>query len=353
MANQYFTCELEAWRSGTTLYGRMHYYRTDGQTYTYTDTSFPTPTMDLAGSTYSDTDFANRVHAGINIGNVYSTTFSRSVAGSGNRTVTWTAGSGGRSDFAGTWSETVYFPPSYVAPTTPTISATVTSPTSITITYGTTSFGNPATGTVTLYGGTTASPTTSIDTTNTTGDKTYTFTGLSPETTYYFRAKANNGQLDSDYSTEISVTTPLDKGLYGSVNGEAKKVEKLYGPAEKLDSLSSIKVGSGNGYISVFYQNTFLNAFLSEYPSFLWKDHGELQSVTIVRGASTRYNMEITTTIGTLSVPGLRTTDLSNWGITPAASSYEYVELTPSYILAAKEITKLYGSVNGQTKRIF
>lgn len=115
MANPNFTCTLEAWRSGTTLYGRMHYYRSGS--YLYKDTNFPTPTMDLGGTVYYDTDFANRVHSGIYVGDVYSTTFSRTVAGSGNRTVTWTAGSGIQSDFAGTWSETVYFPSTVTAPT--------------------------------------------------------------------------------------------------------------------------------------------------------------------------------------------------------------------------------------------
>lgn len=117
MANANFTCVLEAWRSGKTLYGRMHYYRSDGQTFTYQDSSFPNPTMNLGGTVYTDTDFGNRVRAGIQVGNVYSTTFSRTVAGTGDRTVTWTAGSGSRSDFAGSWSQTVNFPVEVTPPT--------------------------------------------------------------------------------------------------------------------------------------------------------------------------------------------------------------------------------------------
>lgn len=115
MANQYFTCVLDAWRDGKTLYGRMHYYRSG--TYTYTDSSFPTPTMNLGGTVYYDNDFANRVHSGIAVGDVYSTTFSRTVGGTGDRTVTWSAGSGSRSDFAGTWSKTVNFPVETSPPT--------------------------------------------------------------------------------------------------------------------------------------------------------------------------------------------------------------------------------------------
>ena len=251
-----------------------------------------------------------------------------------------------------TGSTTISYDPSYVAPTTPTISISSSDASSVTVVYGTTSFGNPPTGTVTLYGGASASPTTALDTTTTTGDRSFTHTGLTSGTTYYYRARANNGQLNSNYSTEIAITLN-EHNLYGSVNGETKKVEKLYGPAEKLDSLSSTKVGLGDGYISSFASSTFLNVFLSRYPSFLWKDYGELQRVTVVRGIGTRFNIEITTTTSTLTIPELRNTDLASWGITTSNYAYEYVNLTPSYTLAAKEIVKLYGSVNGQTKRIF
>lgn len=115
MANQYFTCVLDAWREGTTLFGRMHYYRTG--TYTYQDTSFPDPTMNLGGTVFTDTDFGNRVRSGIAVGDVYTTTFSRTVQGTGTRNVTFTAGAGLRSDFQGTWSKDVYdFPGVYTNP---------------------------------------------------------------------------------------------------------------------------------------------------------------------------------------------------------------------------------------------
>lgn len=107
MANQYFTCTLDAWVKDDTIHARMHYYRVDGQTYTYSDSSFPAPTMTIAGQTFSDTDFANRVHSGIAIGSVYTTEFTKKVATNGNYAVSFAAGSGVRSDFAGTWNTTV------------------------------------------------------------------------------------------------------------------------------------------------------------------------------------------------------------------------------------------------------
>lgn len=208
MANQYFSCAVDAWRDGRTLYGRMHYWRTDGLTYTYTDTSFPTPTLNLGGTVFYDDDFANRVHNGINIGDVYSTTFSRTVAGGGDRTVTWSAGSGLRSDFQGSWSATVWFPEPYSPPSTPSISVSATSSTSVVVTYGTSSFGNPSSGTVYLYGGTSSTPTTQIASKTSTGNSTYNHTGLTANTQYYYRARAYNGNQWSGYSGTASVTTP-------------------------------------------------------------------------------------------------------------------------------------------------
>lgn len=124
-----------------------------------------------------------------------------------------------------TGSTTIYYDSTYVAPTTPTISAVVNG-TSVTITYGTTSFGNPSTGTITLYGGTSANPTTSIASSNTTGNNTYTHTGLSPNTTYYYRTRATNGQLNSSYA---STTATTSSPFYGSINAKSKLIQKFYG----------------------------------------------------------------------------------------------------------------------------
>ena len=104
MANQYFTCELHASVSGSNVSAYMRYYRSGS--YSYKDQAFPAPTMNIDGTYYSDTGFKNRVYNGISIGDVSTTTYTKSCA-NGNRTVTFTAGSGYRSDFAGTWSKTV------------------------------------------------------------------------------------------------------------------------------------------------------------------------------------------------------------------------------------------------------
>ena len=82
---------------------------------------------------------------------------------------------------------------------TSTIASTTTN--SITVSYGTSSFNNPSTGTVYLYGGTATAPTTQLTSKTTTGTSNYTHSNLTNNTKYYYRARANNGQW-SDYSTE-------------------------------------------------------------------------------------------------------------------------------------------------------
>lgn len=244
MANPYFTCVLEIAVNGATISARMHYYRTGS--YFYQDSNFPNPTMTIAGQVFTDEAFGSQVRSGLNVGDVYTTEFSKTVTANGTYGVTFTARSGLRSDFEGTWSGTATITTIVVAPNTPTISTTNVDSYTNTITWGTTSFGNPTSGTVYLYGGTTSNPTTQLTTKTTTGNTTYTHSGLKPNTTYYYRARAFNGSAWSNYSTTVSVKTkvaalvpyPNDpaetntgryiKKLEAPYNGLARNVIKLY-----------------------------------------------------------------------------------------------------------------------------
>lgn len=144
MANQYFTCVLDAWRDGTTLYARMHYYRSGS--YFYQDTAFPNPTIDLGGGVvYEDDTLGNAVRSGVYVGDIYGKTVSRTVSGTGSRSVTYTAGSGYRADFQGTWTATVDgFPGVNTQPAAPTV--TIKSKTHNSATFGVSlsSYGNPS-----------------------------------------------------------------------------------------------------------------------------------------------------------------------------------------------------------------
>lgn len=276
---------------------------------------------------------------------INSTSFSVAASDT-SHTVSWSYSGNGEQTGSGTF--VVTFPAGYTAPDTPTISGSNTSATSNTITYGTTSFGNPSTGTVTLYGGTTANPTTVLDTYSATGDHTFTHTGLAPATTYYYRAKANNGQLDSSYSTEISVMTDNAYKLYGSNNGEAKKIIKLYGPLEAymitpdgtvVTAIDGIKLCAG------IKSNTQAESYYKQLVSFKFT-----YGTAIVRLAGYDSNNVEKISFGT-------TENIlkNNYGITFATGLSTGVNVTipASYGHVSKEIEKLYGSVGGVAKRIY
>lgn len=144
MANQYFTCVLDAWRDGTTLYARMHYYRSGS--YFYQDTAFGNPTIDLGGGVvYEDDTLGNAVRSGVYVGDIYGKTVSRTVSGTGSRSVTYTAGSGYRSDFAGTWTATVSgFPGVNTQPAAPSVSIKSKTYNSATFNVSLSSYGNPS-----------------------------------------------------------------------------------------------------------------------------------------------------------------------------------------------------------------
>ena len=136
-------------------------------------------------------------------------------------------------------------------PAKPTVSATVVSDTEVQLDYGTSSF-NDASGSVGLrYSTTPGGPYTLIDSATTTGTHTFNHTGLTPGTTYYYKANAANTVLIS-WSDEVSITpvAPVDVGLpkiYGSVNDLTEKVDKLYGSVNG-NTKKILKVyGSENG----------------------------------------------------------------------------------------------------------
>lgn len=101
----------------------------------------------------------------------------------------------------------ITFDATIVAPTTPTVSITSRTPTDLGITYGTSSFGNPSTGTVSLYGGTSANPTTQLTSKTSTGNSTYYWNGLTANTAYHVRARASNAQTSSNYSADTLAVT--------------------------------------------------------------------------------------------------------------------------------------------------
>lgn len=353
----------------------------------------------------------------------------------------------------------------YKVPNAPTISVTNTSATVNRITYGTSSFNTPSTGTVYLYGGTASSPTTQLTTKTTTGNSNYDHTSRTGNTKYYYRARANNTGGWSSYSSEVSVITrpaaptitttaisaqsatikmtvpsqgsaatmtlyySVDGGaatsagtiasggtksvtlsfspntqhtvstylsnstgnstsnsitftlgripFYGSVSGKTKSITKLYGSTGGLDVLPSTFDGTINGngitfsvsgktltlngqnngsgnsvyYISrrgtqplslpagTYHCSPFNNAnvHMTIYDGTTYKRLDESNDYTQTLSSAADYTVYVEVSKG-------NTTVFNNYTYTPAL--YDDTGHTV-------EITKLYGSVSGKTKRIF
>lgn len=139
-------------------------------------------------------------------------------------------------------SDTVQLPAFIIAPATPTLTIVNDNAHQNTITFGTTSFGNPSSGNIKLWRSTssTFSSETLLDTQTTTGPHTYVDTSRTADTTYYYRTRATNGSASSDYvsgnvTTRKAVYVPdeneetiLVQKLIVPYNGLSKYVLKLY-----------------------------------------------------------------------------------------------------------------------------
>ena len=196
---------------------------------------------------------------GYNINNNGYVQYTASVGGGASFTTNeYSAGTlngGGSTSLSGTWSvmgtysatasETVVMPQFIIPPANPVISATTDNAHQNTIVWSLTSYGYPASGNVKLWYSTSSdfSTETLLDTKTTTGQFTYTHTGLTADTTYYYRAKATNGSADSSYAT-ASVTTR--KAVYvPDDNDETILVQNLLVPFNGL-SRNVIKLYRGN-----------------------------------------------------------------------------------------------------------
>lgn len=139
-------------------------------------------------------------------------------------------------------SDTVRLPAFIIAPARPTLTVTNNNAHQNTIVYGTTSYGNPASGNIRLWVATDPAFTDEVqlDQQTTTGLNTYVHENLDSNTTYYYRTRATNGQATTDYVT-MSITTRratyvpdannetvLVQNLLVPFNGLTRNVIKLY-----------------------------------------------------------------------------------------------------------------------------
>lgn len=164
--------------------------------------------------------------------------------------VSWKSADGNSGSF------TVTFPSGATVPNTPTNSLVGYGAGSITISYGTASFGTAGSGTVSLYMATDSSFSDEVEVASktTTGQSTFTVTGLSHRNTYYFRSRATSTVGNSNYSTTVGPVTPNPAvKVYGSVAGKTAMVVTPYGSvAGKTKKIVKI-YGSVNGKTKLVY----------------------------------------------------------------------------------------------------
>lgn len=361
MANVNFTCVLDAWRDGQTLYGRMHYYRSGS--FTYQDSSFPNPTMNLGGTVYTDTAFGDRVRAGITVGDVYSTTFSRTVAGYGDRTVTWSAGSGQRSDFAGTWSQTVNFPQTVTPPTGLTVTPVEIYARGAKFNVSISSYGNPdsaagrwieagiagqnAWQSPSLRSAIAQNVTSAQITVDNNSSQTATLT-IQPNTQYYYGGYASNTQASTPLIAGqlITLADPVAINLISTSSHSAtfgyvsqadggaltKNIEYSLDNGTTWASAASITTGA-----IISGQFTIDNLTLNTQYNVLFRTRTTSGSTTTTAVSfTTNPNREGCRILGSVS-GGATTADLMYGSVSSQS----------------KKIQKMYGSVNNKARRIF
>ena len=130
-----------------------------------------------------------------------------SVSTSGG-TYNWSFNKGAGASLSG--SGTVTIPAQTSPPATPTCSAVAQSASLINVTWGTSNLGNP-TGSVTLYEGTTSTPTTVMYSKTTTGTSVFGRDQRTANTTYYYKATASNSAGSA--SSSVSSTTTYPAGI--------------------------------------------------------------------------------------------------------------------------------------------
>lgn len=145
--------------------------------------------------------------------------------------------------------------------------------------------------------------------------------------------------------------------IYGSVNGQTKKVKKLYGSVEREMASSvtgEVRQGYASDHFVSFDGSTFLNnTFASPYFKVL-------QAVYYTSSDTVDIHIYYSDGTSATRLTGLPYSALADYGITMDSyfatnGGIVYIDLTPTITTqnVSKEIVKLYGSVNGVTKLVY
>lgn len=232
-------------------------------------------------------------------------------------------------------------------PTMPTVSAVLNDDnTAATVTWGTTSFGIPSTGSVYLYGDTTASPTNLLANKTTTGSTDYTYSSLVGNTTYYFRSSATNGVLSSGYSADVSVTTKPSTPTItlGDVTQTTIDINwATSADGNAANKLVQYSLDSGTTWVTM---ETVTTGTASS---------GTYTIENLAEDTAYTIQTRVYTTIGTATGPTISTRTLAAYRYYGSVNgvSKKTVKWLGPVNNQSKYIIKIYGSKDGLSKRIF
>lgn len=142
--------------------------------------------------------------------------------------------------------------------------------------------------------------------------------------------------------------------LYGSVNGETKEINKLYGSVHKIIT-RYIVTGFDNRLPQYFNSTTFNNRYIAQYGDMEVLP-SSLRVITSGGYSTARLVFQDSTHIDMFHWPeGSYTTQGNEWGfltLSPVDGAAYSTPQTQQKDVATR-IRKLYGSVNGETKLIY
>lgn len=171
---------------------------------------------------------------------------------------------------------------------------------------------------------------------------TFTITDLMDNTTYtaQTRVVTTAGTTAGPSVTFTTASLPATTKLYGSVNGEAKEVKKLYGSVQSTITVYTISSFDNNPN---FNHNTFDSRYRSSY--------GMMTKAPLRIEPFTGYARLYFTDSTYVSI----TEPYTAWGFNDNTVYTGNAHATASYadVNVAKRIVKLYGSVNGSAKLLY
>lgn len=166
----------------------------------------------------------------------------------------------------------------------------------------------------------------------------FTITGLTAGTTYSVQTRTTTTAGSSVGST-LSITTVSNVKLYGSVNGGAKQITKLYGGV--TSTITEYAVTGFANNIN-FDAQVFNNSYRNTYGRMTKQPAG----IEPISGSALLHFVDSTTK--PIYPP------YTQWGFNNTiVTGTAYSTSTPVVVSTAKKIVKLYGSVNGSAKLIY